>query len=172
MEKSLENSNLENNLEDNKLENNNLENNKLDEIELIKSIKDHMNLPNTDVRTYSPLTLAFIGDVVYDLIIRTVVVEQGNAPVNKLHKKVSNLVKAPTQMELFHTIEEILSEEELSIYKRGRNAKSFTSAKNASITEYRIATGFEALIGYLYLDNKFNRILELIHYGLEHNQSN
>ncbi len=137
-----------------------------EEINLIQFIKLQMNLPDTDLKTYSPLTLAFIGDVVYDLIIRTLVVENGNAPVNKLHKKVSNLVKAPAQMELFHKIEDKLSEEELAIYKRGRNAKSFTSAKNASIIEYRAATGFEALIGYLYLNNEFTRILEIIKLGL------
>jgi ribonuclease-3 family protein len=133
---------------------------------LIQYIKKQMSLPENDIRTYSPLTLAFIGDGVYDLIIRTIIVEHGNAPVNKLHKKVSNLVKAPAQMELFRKIENILTEEELSAYKRGRNAKSFTSAKNASITEYRIATGFEALIGYLYLTDRFPRIIELVRYGL------
>ncbi|MDF2536739.1 MAG: ribonuclease [Bacillales bacterium] len=133
---------------------------------LIQFIKQEMSLPDNDIRTYSPLTLAFIGDGVYDLIIRTIIVEQGNAPVNKLHKKVSSLVKAPAQMELFHKIETSLTEEELSMYKRGRNAKSFTSAKNASITEYRIATGLEALIGYLYLTDQFPRILELVRYGL------
>ncbi len=138
-----------------------------DELNLIKYIKLQMKLPDTDIRTYSPLTLAFIGDGVYDLIMRTMIVERGNAPVNKLHKKVSNLVKAPAQMELFHRIEEKLTEEELAAYKRGRNAKSFTTAKNASITEYRIATGLEALIGYLYLTNRFSRILELIIMGLE-----
>lgn len=138
-----------------------------DELGLIKYIKLQMNLPETDIRTYSPLTLAFIGDGVYDLVIRTMIVERGNAPVNKLHKKVSNLVKAPAQMELFHKIEDRLTEGELAVYKRGRNAKSFTTAKNASITEYRIATGLEALIGYLYLTNQFTRILELIKMGLE-----
>lgn len=137
-----------------------------EQLDLIKFIKMQMDLPDTDVRTYSPLTLAFIGDVVYDLVIRTVVVEQGNAPVNKLHKKVSNLVKAPTQMKILHKIEPILTEEEHGMYKRGRNAKSFTSAKNASMTEYRVATGFEALIGYLYLDNQFARIIQLIQFGL------
>lgn len=138
-----------------------------DELGLIKHIKLKMDLPETDIRTYSPLALAFIGDGVYDLVIRTMIVEQGNAPVNKLHKKVSNLVKAPAQMELFHKIEERLTEGEIAVYKRGRNAKSFTTAKNASITEYRIATGLEALIGYLYLTNQFTRILELIKMGLE-----
>jgi ribonuclease-3 family protein len=136
------------------------------ELNLIQYIKAQMHLPDTDLKTYSPLTLAFIGDVVYDLIIRTLVVEKGNAPVNKLHRQVSNLVKAPAQMELFHKIEDKLTEEELAIYKRGRNAKSFTSAKNASITEYRAATGFEALIGYLYLNNEFARILNIIKAGL------
>jgi ribonuclease-3 family protein len=136
------------------------------ELNLIQFIKYRMDLPDTDLKTYSPLTLAFIGDVVYDLIIRTLVVENGNAPVNKLHRKVSSLVKAPAQMELFHRIEDRLTEEELAVYKRGRNAKSFTSAKNASITEYRSATGFEALIGYLYLNNEFSRILDIIKAGL------
>jgi len=136
------------------------------ELNLIQFIKYRMDLPDTDLKTYSPLTLAFIGDVVYDLIIRTLVVENGNAPVNKLHRKVSSLVKAPAQMELFHRIEDRLTEEEIAVYKRGRNAKSFTSAKNASITEYRSATGFEALIGYLYLNNEFSRILDIIKAGL------
>jgi len=138
----------------------------VEELNLIQFIKYQMDLPDTDLKTYSPLTLAFIGDVVYDLIIRTLVVENGNAPVNKLHRKVSSLVKAPAQMELFHRIEDRLTEEELGVYKRGRNAKSFTSAKNASITEYRSATGFEALIGYLYLNNEFTRVLEIIKAGL------
>ncbi len=139
----------------------------IENVSIIQQIKLQLNLPDTDLKSYSPLTLAFIGDGVYDLVIRTMIVEKGNAPVNKLHKQVSNLVKAPAQMELFHRIEDMLTEEELAIYKRGRNAKSFTSAKNASITEYRIATGLEALIGYLYLDNRFGRVLELIHAGLE-----
>jgi ribonuclease-3 family protein len=135
-------------------------------IDLIQIIKLQMDLPETDIKSYSPLTLAFIGDVVYDLIIRTIIVERGNAPVNKLHKRVSNLVKAPAQMELFHKIEAELDEEELAVYKRGRNAKSFTSAKNASITEYRIATGLEALFGHLYLTGQFCRVLELTKIGL------
>jgi ribonuclease III family protein len=134
---------------------------------LISILKETFSLPDTDLKTYSPLTLAFIGDVVYDLVIRTLVVEQGNAPVNKLHKKVSSMVKASAQMELFHLIEDMLTEEELAVYKRGRNAKSFTTAKNASITEYRSATGFEALIGYLYLDDRLSRALAIVKAGIE-----
>ena len=125
-------------------------------------LKEVMHLPDTDIRTYSPLTLAFIGDSIYDLIIRTMVVENGNAPVNKLHKRSSKLVQASAQAELFHAIQEHLTEEELNIYKRGRNAKSFTSAKNAGIVEYRTATGLEALMGFLYLTDQMERLLQLI----------
>lgn len=130
-------------------------------------LKGAMNLPETDIKTFSPLTLAYIGDGIYDLIIRTMVVKRGNAPVNKLHKCVSGMVKAPAQMELYHSIEESLTEEEQTIFKRGRNAKSFTTAKNASMIEYRTATGFEALMGYLYLTDRMERIIELINLGLD-----
>jgi ribonuclease-3 family protein len=108
------------------------------------------------------LTLAFIGDSIFDLIIRTAVVESGNAPVNKLHKRASSLVQASAQAELYHFLKDQLSEEETAIYKRGRNAKSFTSAKNAGVVEYRTATGLEALVGYLYLTDQMDRLLELI----------
>lgn len=125
-------------------------------------IRNYLELPDTDIKTYSPLTLAFIGDAIFDLIIRTAIVESGNAPVNKLHKRASNLVKAGAQAELYHAIKDQLTEEEQGIYKRGRNAKSFTSAKNAGVIEYRTATGVEALIGYLYLTNQMDRLMELV----------
>ena len=137
------------------------------ECHLIQYINQEFELERIDLKSYSPLTLAFIGDGIYDLVIRTIIVERGNAPVNKLHKKVSGFVKASAQMELFHRIEADLTEEELAVYKRGRNAKSFTSAKNASITDYRIATGLEALFGYLYLEDRFPRLIELTKKGLE-----
>lgn len=139
---------------------------RLDEQNLIPLsayIKKAWNLPETDIKSYSGLTLAYIGDAIYDLVIRTYIVEQGNAPVNKLHKQVIKLVKASAQAKLYHTIQDMLTEEEEAIYKRGRNAKSFTSAKNADLIEYRTATGLEALIGYLYLTDQIPRILELIH---------
>ena len=104
-----------------------------------------------DIRSYSPLTLAYVGDAVYELVIRTMIISKGNAPVNKLHKRSAALVKAPAQAQMMKVIEPLLNEEELHIYKRGRNAKSYTSAKNASIIDYRIATGFEALMGWFYL---------------------
>lgn len=132
----------------------------------VELIKGQFSLESADIKTYSPLTLAYIGDSIFDLVIRTMVVVKGNAPVNKLHKVVSSMVKASAQMELFHVIKPVLTEEELQIYKRGRNAKSYTSAKNASISDYRSATGFEALMGYLYLTDQFPRLLELINIGL------
>ena len=91
----------------------------------------------------------------------------GNTPVNKLHKQSSQLVKAKSQAQILKLLENELSDEEFSIYKRGRNAKSATNPKNTSIVEYRIATGFEALLGYLYLKGNMERIVELIKLGLE-----
>lgn len=130
-------------------------------------IKSKFGIDNQDIRTISPLTLAYIGDSIYDLIIRTIVVTQGNKQVNKLHKEVSTLVKAHGQVLMYEAVEGILTEEEKSIFKRGRNAKSYTSAKNATKIDYRKATGYEALLGYLYLEDKMDRVLELISEGLE-----
>lgn len=130
-------------------------------------IKKTFAVKEVDVRAYSPLTLAYIGDGVYDMIIRTVVVERSNRPANELHKKTSSFVKAQTQAAMADALLPLLSEEEEAVYKRGRNAKSYTSAKNASIGDYRKATGFEALLGYLYLQDKAKRVLELVKIGLE-----
>ena len=133
---------------------------------LIAKVRATFVLPDTDIRTYSPLTLAYIGDSIYDLIIRTMLVEKGNAQVNRLHQRASKLVKAVAQKDIVHAIMDLLSEEELGVFKRGRNAKSVTTAKNASVTDYRTATGFEALIGYLYLTEQLDRILYLVKEGL------
>ena len=114
-----------------------------------------------DAKQYSPLTLAYIGDAIYEVIVRTVLVEKGNAPVNTLHKRASKLVKAEAQKDAFFRIKELLSEEEMAVFKRGRNAKSYTSAKNATIGDYRIATGYEALFGYWYLSGQTDRMLEV-----------
>lgn len=118
-------------------------------------------------RSYSPLALAYIGDGVYEMFIRTHVVGQGNAPVNKLHRASRELVRAGAQAKMYHVIEPLLTEDEMQVLKRGRNAKSISAPKNADITEYRHATGLEALIGYLYLDNQIGRIEELIAIGLK-----
>lgn len=129
--------------------------------------RETFKLEKQPAGSYSPLTLAYIGDAVYELVIRTIIVERGNAPVNKLHKRSAALVKAPAQAAMILALEPMLSEEELHIFKRGRNAKSYTSAKNATMIDYRTATGFEALIGYLYLEEKYERIVELVKAGLE-----
>lgn len=141
--------------------------NTMNRVSLIEYLREEFSLDPTDIKTYSPLALAYIGDGIYDLVIRTMIVEQGNAPVQKLHKKVSSYVKASAQTKIFHKIEDLLSEEELSVYKRGRNAKSYTSAKNATMSDYRTATGFEALMGYLYLTSQLPRMIELIKIGIE-----
>lgn len=120
-----------------------------------------------DIRSYSPLTLAYIGDGIYDLIIRSMVVGEGNTHVNDLHRYTSQIVKAHAQSEMVGELLPELTEEELTIYKRGRNAKSATMAKNATVGDYRRATGFEALMGYLYLEDQMERMMELIITGLK-----
>lgn len=132
----------------------------------LKKFKELFELEDTDIRTYSPLTLAYIGDAIYELVIRTILVEKGNAQVNKLHQRASKLVKASAQSEIIEKLKPYLTEEEMGIFKRGRNAKSFTMAKNASMSDYRRATGFETLMGYLYLTEQWDRMLELIKIGI------
>ena len=100
-------------------------------IGLLNCIKSKFNCKEVDIRGYSPLTLAYIGDAIYDLIIRTVIVERANRATNELHKRTTRYVKAATQAMMIEAIVPDLTEEELAIYKRGRNAKSYTSAKNA-----------------------------------------
>ena len=120
-----------------------------------------------DAGNYSPLALAYIGDAVYSLIIRSVVMADGNASVDKLHKETSRLVCAGAQAKLYEVLPPRLTEKEMDIMRRGRNAKSATMAKNATAGEYRKATGVEALAGYLYLTGEMQRLYELIRTGLE-----
>lgn len=134
--------------------------------ESLTYFKDQFQLKEVDVRTYSPLSLAYIGDSIYDLLIRTMVMSEGNMPVQRLHKKSSQLVKAQSQSAMMEKIMPHLSEEEVHIFKRGRNAKPHTIAKNASFNDYRRATGFEAVMGYLYLEGNIHRIVDLIKIGL------
>ena len=129
-------------------------------------LKELFHLEDQDLRSYSPLTLAYIGDGVYELIIRTILVKEGNCPVNRLHKKASSLVKAGAQSAIMEVIEEELTPEELSVYRRGRNAHSPTMAKHATMADYRRATGFEALMGYLYLKEDYTRMLTLVRMGI------
>lgn len=129
-------------------------------------LKETFELEYQDIRTYSPLTLAYIGDAIYELVIRTILVEKGNTQVNKLHKRASRLVKASAQSAMIEKLKPYLTEEEMSVFKRGRNAKAATMAKNATMSDYRRATGFEALMGYLYLTEQWERMLELMKTGM------
>ncbi len=123
-----------------------------------------------EAKRLNPLQLALIGDGVYEVFIRTYILSSNtNLSAHKIHKEAITFVKAKGQSNIMHIVEEELSEEELYIYKRGRNAKSPTVPKNADVRDYRTATGFEALVGYLYLigDKKrleyiFNRALEVL----------
>lgn len=133
---------------------------------LSSRIRELFGLKEVDMKAYSPLTLAYIGDAAYELVIRTMVVEKGNRQASQLHRLTTSYVKAQAQAAMIEALEPELTEEELAIYKRGRNAKSYTSAKNASILDYRKATGLEALIGYLYLSGREERVLFLIKEGI------
>ncbi len=113
-------------------------------------------------KEYKPLALAYIGDTVFDLFIRTKILERGNAPVTKMHKAAVGYVNASAQAKIVHILEEDLSEDELCVMKWGRNAKVKTHSGSASIGEYHLATGFETLVGYLYLEGKNERLCELL----------
>ncbi|MBQ4631688.1 MAG: Mini-ribonuclease 3 [Clostridia bacterium] len=110
----------------------------------------------------SPLSLAYIGDAVYEVYVRSFIMHDVNMPVSKLHKEATKYVSAKAQAQIFHKIEPELTGEEISVFKRGRNAHSYTSAKNADIIDYRISTGFEALIGYIYIKKDTNRLNEIV----------
>lgn len=139
----------------------------MDESELSRQILTTFDLEGKDIHTYSPLVLAFLGDDVFDLIVRTILVEKANEPVNMLHRKAAGIVKAASQKALYEAIEDELNDEEKAVFRRGRNAKSNTMAKNATVSDYRGATGFEALLGYLYLKGETNRILFLVKEALD-----
>lgn len=135
--------------------------------ELDSYMREVFQMEEVDVQTYSPLALAYIGDCVYDLIIKNIMISKGNKQVNKLHKDTSAFVQASTQSLMMRTMQEHLTEEEHAVYKRGRNAKSVSPAKNQTITDYRRATGFEALLGYLYLKKEWKRMVDLVKIGMD-----
>lgn len=117
-----------------------------------------------NARLYSPLGLAYMGDVVYEMLVREKIVMSANMPVNKLHKSVVAWVKASAQSKAIMLIMDMLDEDEIAIFKRGRNANSTHVPKNSNPSEYRKATGFEALFGYLYLSGKNERLKELFEF--------
>lgn len=118
--------------------------------------------------TMSPLVLAYLGDTVYESYIREYLITKNiNKKVNDLHKTAIKYVKAKAQATIIHELENELTEEETRIYKRGRNQKSHTKAKNADIVDYKCATGFESLIGYLYLSKDIERLEYIVYKGIE-----
>ncbi len=117
-----------------------------------------------DMTTYSALNLAYIGDAVFEIFARSKVVVEQNSTVNKMNKYTSRLVKATNQSKMYQHCLNIATEQEIAILKRGRNAKSHSSAKNASVSDYRHATGLEALFGYLYLTGEIERLEEIFNY--------
>lgn len=121
-----------------------------------------------EARRLNPLQLALIGDGVYEVFIRNYVLSSNTAlSAHKIHKEAIKFVKAKGQSDIMHIVENELLEEELYIYKRGRNAKSPTVPKNADVRDYRAATGFEALIGYLYLSGEKERLKYILNRCLE-----
>ena len=130
-------------------------------------LNSKFDIESKDIRTYSPLTLAYIGDAIFDVVIRSILVNKGNTAVNKLHQRASSIVKAPTQAKMAAALMEDFTEEEADWYRRGRNSKPHTKAKNATTLDYLEATGFEAVVGYLYLTNDMDRICELVSLGIE-----
>lgn len=129
---------------------------------LLSQIRETFGGGEVDIRTYSPVTLAYIGDAVFELIIRTLIVEKGQRAANTLHKHTTKVVCAQTQAKMIDAVYDTLTEKEQDIYRRGKNTKLRSSAKNASLADYRKATGFEALCGYLFLEDNVERITQLV----------
>ena len=126
---------------------------------MVEQLEAGAQMQNPKLR--SPLTLAFLGDAVYELCARYFLVSQGDCPVGRLNRRKVEMVKAAAQSAAFEAIAPLLTEDELSIYKRGRNASSPSAPKHAELADYRRATGVEALFGYLYLKGETDRIEEL-----------
>lgn len=128
---------------------------------LFKDIIFKYGVTEKDIDLLPPLTLAYIGDAVYEVYVRTYLIGTMKVPVHRLHVTSIKFVKAKAQSEIIHYIDDKLTDDEKDVVRRGRNAKSGTIPKNADITEYKYATGFEALFGYLYLKGRFERLDEV-----------
>ena len=116
---------------------------------------------HSDIVSMSALNLAYIGDAVFEVLVRTAILKKNALTPSALHNTAKAYVNAHAQSEMYHKLEEILTDVELSVMRRGRNAKSQTKAKNATVNDYRHATGMEALFGYLYLKNETDRLMEI-----------
>lgn len=141
--------------------------NELNTQKFLMAARDSLQIRNVDPRVYSPLVLAYIGDAIFEVFIRTEIVSRGNAPVNKLHKMAKEYVKASAQAAMYRSIQPFLTEEEEAVFKRGRNAKAGSVPKNADLMDYKHATGLEAICGYLYLGGQIKRLQYLINLAIE-----
>ena len=122
---------------------------------------ESLNNEKVDISLYSPQALAFLGDAVYEILVRERIVHRANMPVNKLHLQAVEHVRASYQSKAYAVVEPVLTEEELAALKRGRNISSIKPPKNGTMQDYRRATGLECLFGYLYLKGEIQRINEL-----------
>ena len=129
---------------------------------MLNNIKNNFKITEKIPDQIGPLKLAYLGDAVYELIIRTMLMDERERPVKKMNKKAQSLVNATTQAEIAAVITDDLSEEEKAVFLRGRNAKSSSVSKHSDIHDYRIATGLESLFGYLYLKDDMERAVELV----------
>lgn len=131
-------------------------------------MEESIKMDKIKLITMSPLVLAYLGDTVYESYIREHLIRQNiNRKVPNLHKLAIQYSKAKAQATIIHELEDELTEEEMKIFKRGRNQKSHTAPKNADIIDYKYATGFEALIGYLYLSEDKERLEYIVKKGIE-----
>ena len=126
------------------------------------------NISKEEAKLKNPQVLAFIGDAVYSLYIRNLIVLKTEGKSGMLHKISTGFVKAKSQSETIETLLPLFNEEEMSIFKRGRNYKTQSVAKNSSVQEYHRATGFEAVLGYLYLSGQNDRLNELLKIGVKY----
>ena len=134
--------------------------------ESLNYLKQKFDLENLDPDRLSPLMLAYVGDAIYEAVVRTILMKTGGMSTKNVNKKAISLVSAKAQSAMIEVLEPELTEKEATVLKRGRNAHSATMAKNASVADYRRATGFEALMGYLYLNGDFKRMVDLIYIAM------
>lgn len=139
----------------------------LNELTILSQVRKEFGIEGVDIRTLSPLTLAYIGDAVFEIIIRTLIVEQGQRSTRTLHRHTIQVVCADTQAKMIEAVYENLTENEQEIYRRGKNTRINSSAKSSSLQNYRKATGFEALCGYLFLQDNTVRVIQIVKQAIE-----
>ncbi len=125
-------------------------------------------IKNIDLQNISMQTLAFIGDAVYNVYIRSYLASKSNAKTGKLHSISIKYVSAKAQARIIDSINNVLSDEEEAIYKRGRNTNIHTVSKKVDVIDYKKATGFETLIGYLYIKNYIDRLDEIVNLSIKY----